>query len=410
MTSELSTALRLRGRAVVQLVFRTLLATTPRLPHLVVSGFPATEGNAVEMVRAASRRYPGRIFWLVPDVAIAAEVLDAIGLDGATNIDIVSNRSAKAVLCTATAEVIMFTHGVFGNPAPVRRKTMVNLWHGGGFKGSIMVTKDGKPSVRSDFLIGSTKLIGPILAEQSMVSPEHLLVLGNPRTAQFARTRPEHLTRLGIDPGKPFVVWMPTFRKNRGHGLREAWAEVQGDRGQLNATAAEGARILVDHGITVVVKPHPQDADSRAIEGALIVTNDDLARAGVQLYELLGGAAGLLTDYSSVWIDYLALDRPIGFVVPDREAYTAGRGFDPPDALDWLPGPRVLDPADFAEFARDVNEGGQRTRQLRLDAVEHWGHVHFPDGPDRILDELAARGVFRQPLLEPARAEEHDGS
>ena len=115
--------------------------------------------------------------------------------------------------------------------------------------------------------------------------------------------------------------------------MTSGWSDVNGSAVDVNAVMAEGVEVLrQEFDITVVVKPHPQDAESRRIPGALVVTNDDLSAVGLQLYELIGASRGLLTDYSSVWVDYLALDRPVGFVVPDEDDYTRGRGFDPPDA------------------------------------------------------------------------------
>ena len=94
--------------------------------------------------------------------------------------------------------------------------------------------------------------------------------------------------------------------------------------------------------IQLVVKPHPMDADRRRGQGIVTVTDEDLLRAGVTLYGLLGQSRGLVTDYSSVWVDYLLVDRPMAFLVPDRDRYD--RRLLPSDVLDWVPG-EVVDGA-----------------------------------------------------------------
>ncbi len=148
------------------------------------------------------------------------------------------------------------------------------------------------------------------------------------------------LDRLGISADRPFVLWMPTFRQNKGRGLTASWSDVTPDgASDVNAVMARGVDILTrEFGVSVVVKPHPQDAESRRIEGARVITNEDLRDAGVQLYELIGASSALLTDYSSVWIDYLALDRPIGFVVPDESGYTGGTRIRPARRARLAPG------------------------------------------------------------------------
>lgn len=383
------------------------MALTPRSAHLVIHGFPVDEGNAVEMLRASAGRYQGPVYWLVPDVDQGRSVLESSGADPYGRIRLVKHRSFAGFRRFVTAEVSMFTHGLYGNPGRVKRKTMVNLWHGGGFKGAVMSDSKGRPAIHSDYLIASSRQFGEILARQSGLPAGGLLLTGNPRIDQFTAAASVPLDRLGIPTDRPFVLWMPTFRRNRGRGLTASWSDVTpDDASDVNAVMARGVEILTrEFGVSVVVKPHPQDAESRRIDGALVVTNEDLREAGVQLYELIGASSALLTDYSSVWIDYLALDRPIGFVVPDEPGYTSGRGFDPPDALEWLPGPKLRTLVDVREFGRDVRDGGSRSSARRWEVAEHIGHVSGPRVADRIMDELAARAVFSRPL----RSGEEDG-
>lgn len=382
------------------MLVRWAMALTPRSAHLVIHGFPVDEGNAVEMLRASARRYPGPVYWLVPDVDQGRSVLESAGADPSGRIQLVEHRSFAGVRRFVTAEVSMFTHGLYGNPKRVRRKTMVNLWHGGGFKGAVMSDAKGRPAIHSDYLVASSRQFGEILARQSGLPAGGLLLTGNPRIDQFATASSVPLDRLGIPVDRPFVLWMPTFRRNKGRGLTDSWSDVSpDDASDVNAVMARGVDILSrEFGVSVVVKPHPQDAESRRIDGAFVVTNEDLRNGAVQLYELIGASSALLTDYSSVWIDYLALDRPIGFIVPDERGFTSGRGFDPPDALDWLPGPKLRTLDDVREFGRDTRDGGSRSSARRREVAEHIGHVGGPHVADRIMDELEARGIFSRPL------------
>ena len=142
------------------MLVRWAMALTPRSAHLVIHGFPVDEGNAVEMLRASARRYPGPVYWLVPDVDQGRSVLESAGADPSGRIQLVEHRSFAGVRRFVTAEVSMFTHGLYGNPKRVRRKTMVNLWHGGGFKGAVMSDAKGRPAIHSDYLVASSRQFG----------------------------------------------------------------------------------------------------------------------------------------------------------------------------------------------------------------------------------------------------------
>jgi hypothetical protein len=69
------------------------MVLTPPSPHLVIHGFPVDEGNAVEMLRASARRYPGSVYWLVPDVDQGRAVLESSGADPDRRVQLVEHRS-----------------------------------------------------------------------------------------------------------------------------------------------------------------------------------------------------------------------------------------------------------------------------------------------------------------------------
>jgi CDP-glycerol glycerophosphotransferase (TagB/SpsB family) len=124
--------------------------------------------------------------------------------------------------------------------------------------------------------------------------------------------------------------------------------------------------------------------------------DEQLAGAGVPLYGLLARSAGIITDYSSVWTDYLLLDRPIGFFIPDRDDYAGSRGLYPPDALTWLPGPELDSPESFRAFAAEVIAGESTWAQARREAAERLGLNPTRSAARDLLDELERRGALRK--------------
>ena len=91
----------------------------------------------------------------------------------------------------------------------------------------------------------------------------------------------------------------------------------------------------------------------------------------MQLYSLIGECGVLLTDYSSVYIDYLILNRPIGFIIDDFEEYKNSRGFvfDKPD--DWMPGEKIKTFEELEKFILDIKNGIDKYREVR-NALLSW--------------------------------------
>ena len=68
-------------------------------------------------------------------------------------------------------------------------------------------------------------------------------------------------------------------------------------------------------GIFLIIKKHPLQSGWSLDEGTYTniryVTEEMLQKSGIQLYELVGLMDGLISDYSSIAVDYMLLDRPL---------------------------------------------------------------------------------------------------
>ena len=82
------------------------------------------------------------------------------------------------------------------------------------------------------------------------------------------------------------------------------------------------------------------------------------------LYELLGMADKLITDYSSVYIDYLILDKPIGFFIPDLKKYSNDRGFYENNLNESLPGPILEQDNDLIDFIINNEDNYSQKRKI----------------------------------------------
>jgi hypothetical protein len=370
---------------ILRTTLRALSLVVPQSRSVVVSAFPATEGNGVEVARALLRRFDGRVVWLREGAVLPAEVQELVD----AGMDVVAKSSLAGLVAYLRAQVVFFTHGLYGSPPPSRRKPLVNLWHGDGPKDIRPGVTHGGALIPSTYLVGSTRLFSGHQGDALGVPPDRVLVTGNARTDQFQQPlAEERLARLGITGD--FVVWMPTFRRTRAVGAVRRWSET-------GATEApEDLRPLLEglreRDLQLVIKPHPMDADDRHWDGAVTITDEDLVGAGVTLYAVLGRSRGLVTDYSSVWVDYLLLDRPMAFLVPDRHSYV--RALLPPDVLDWAPGEVVEGDRPFESFLADLDCQGRAGAAMRARVAERIGLNPSTTAAEDLLDVLERLNVL----------------
>jgi hypothetical protein len=368
--------------ATLRVALRLLSRVVPQSRSVVLAVHPETEGNGLEVARALIRRYPGRVVWL-REAGVAPAEVRALSEQGMVLMKKASLAGLGAYL---RAEAVFFTHGLYGSPRPCARKPIVNLWHGDGPK-DIRPAKEVGALIASTYLVGSTLLFSDFQASAFGIPPDRVLVTGNPRTDQFWQPLDrDSLRRLGIT--RDFVVWMPTFRRARAVGAMRVRPDdlvPAADDGHEELTALlDGLR---QRDMQLLIKPHPMDADRRRWEGAVTVAEDDLVRAGVSLYGLLGASSGLVTDYSSVWVDYLLLDRPLAFLVPDRNSYR--RRLFPADVLEWVPG-ELVDREDrpFETFFADLDSQGGAGAALRHEVAQRIGLNTSRTAADDLLAAL----------------------
>lgn len=396
---------RVAVRSRVQTAFRTLVGPLLRhLPvrrHAVVYGWPDDEGNAVETVRALARRYRGTVYWLVTDLTYGGPFYATHELADTRRVVPVPKSSLRAHALALTAETTFYTHGLFNAVSPPENRLVVNLWHGDGPK----LAKDTH-LFRSTVVVAGTELWGSQRTARFGLPRESVAVVGNPRVDQLtAAPRSDVLTRLGLDPGLRTVLWLPTFRSGATADGR-TWHDTETLAGRPGVTELVDAlrRAADEHAVQLLVKPHPLDADTFTDLDVVVLPHERLRRAGVPFYSLLGAADAIISDISSVWVDFLALDRPVGFYIPDLEALQAGRGLNVEDLASLLPGPRIHDARDAARFVADVATRPDDLRPSRHPGFARIGVVPGPGAADRLLDWLdafqQARG--RDRLFTPA--------
>ena len=107
--------------------------------------------------------------------------------------------------------------------------------------------------------------------------------------------------------------------------------------------------------------------------------------------ELLLVADVLVTDYSSVMFEYALLERPMAFLAPDADAYTAERGFYL-DLRTDLPGPVFATTADLAAHLVSGAFDVERTRAF----ARRWFDVADGSAAARFVERVVLPGAARR--------------
>lgn len=186
----------------------------------------------------------------------------------------------------------------------------------------------------------------------------------------------ERLRAAGISTDKKIIVYAPTWKGARYNALEY-------DLDELKASV----KILTDRINTdeyeVFLRVHYflykvtfDDAEMRKICVPFTIDTD----------ELLGVVDILISDYSSIFFDFIETGKPVLFYVPDLENYTTSRGLYIP--MEEMPGPVSTTLEGIADSINRIDEVKEEYRE-KYEAMQAWCCVNR-DGhaADRVLDAV----------------------
>jgi CDP-glycerol glycerophosphotransferase (TagB/SpsB family) len=280
-------------------------------------------------------------------------------------------RSLRGVWLRFRAGVVVVTHGPYDvGGVAIGGATIVNVWHGIplktiGFDAEAredpwIVRRARRALARRYDLVTVPSTMAVHQFHTGLGVPrDRIRVVGYPRHDPIVRSVEDadvganeavrdRLATAGEEG--PVVLYLPTFR-TRGADLADRVDFAALDR----LLAATDARLFV--------KPHPFERCSTVADLEHVERLDGIE----DVYPLLDEFDVLVTDYSSVFLDYLLLDRPIVFYAPDLDTYRADRGFYY-DYETFVPGPIAADTAALVDHLADALAGdpyADRRRSLR---------------------------------------------
>lgn len=237
---------------------------------------------------------------------------------------------------------------------PAKNQISIQMWHGTSFKGFDQSTQKTNSFDKQFYTwtFASSEFFRPIVSRKFSVPEKNVWICGHPRTDVF-------YDKTVLNEQKPYIVWLPTFRQSSITGYSDS--ELGSSLPIFSETADWEAldQKLEETGTELAVKLHPlQDAvqlTKKSFKHIKIYDQERFKSENLDLYTWLADSAALLTDYSSVFYDYLLLDRPIGFTEDDMESYQDTRGFAVDDP-DWFrPGARLKTPEDVYHFIEDIS-------------------------------------------------------
>ncbi len=222
----------------------------------------------------------------------------------------------------------------------------VNTWHGTPLKSLGYDIPDSAATISNvlrnflsaDYMISANPFLTSIYREKYKLDGLYqgtIIEEGYPRNDRlFEAERPAVLEKLSsfgvpVDAGKKIILYAPTWKGSDYYKPEIDAEEFTGFKNTLEQ--------MIDTGTyQILIKPHQVVYKELAKSGKL---SEMMVPAEMDTNELLSVTDILISDYSSIFYDFLASGRPVLFYIRDLDKYQNERGLylKPSD----LPGPAL---------------------------------------------------------------------
>lgn len=263
--------------------------------------------------------------WLAANENVADTVRNAGG-------EAYTFNSKEGKQASHHAGVAIFTNGLddFGPWPKVGGAKLVFLGHGVGFKktynakysGTALLIKKTMDKVFSwinrDLTISTSEYNKRQRMKIASLNDENAVVItGQPRNDILKKKgiREDVFARLGLEPGKRLILYLPTYRGNAmgTDAMKNIVLDLYENK-KLQETLNQTNSVFIAklHPLTPPVELPDRD-NFRVMHYQEVESNQELLAAGDVL----------ITDFSSCCVDFALLDRPVIFYLPDKDNFVS---------------------------------------------------------------------------------------
>lgn len=211
-------------------------------------------------------------------------------------------------------------------------------------------------------------------------------LVGMPRDDIMYTAHPnkeEFLKNIGVeDPkNKQIIVSITTFRAEHDEATDFFKDEYplslnESDLEELNENLKKNNQVLI-------FKVHHAQKNVKvpaSLSNLKILNNNDLFKQNMDLHIFFTICDALLTDYSGGYFDYLNMDRPLGFILADKEKYMKNRGFTVDDLESIMPGNKIYSKEALLEFFLDIKNNVDKYKKERAKIRKNFLGDYGPNG------------------------------
>jgi CDP-glycerol glycerophosphotransferase (TagB/SpsB family) len=271
--------------------------------------------------------------------------------------------SIKGLYVLLQAKILVFTHGSKDffpySPNKSSKRVLINLFH------AIAVKKLGhsndknklKETRKWNYFVVSSPFEADFIKHQYSLTDNQILIFGQPRNDILINDKKQL-----IEGKDKIILYAPTFRET---SITNLFPFLDRNLRKLDA-------FLKRNNMKIMIRLHiNEEKKYRDSSQYKNLTNISFSGSAEHpsVNDLLPIVDAVITDYSSIALDFLLVNRPIAYIPYDYEKYKEERGFSF-DYFKYLPGEVLCTQSELEEFLK-MKEDKYLDKRLVLKSFFH---------------------------------------
>lgn len=264
-------------------------------------------------------------------------------------------KNGKKIALSAATWIVSWLDLPLGGMFLKFRRLVIHLGHGTPLKNIGLCEKDASIAKKIYYTINktnisyslaSTEFISEIISKCLNFSKKHILISGQPRTDSIFY---EPVTCSELNKNKFNILYAPTWRQYSPLILFPF----------DDFDSIKFENFLTENNIHIWIRFHPAYEETIP-KDILKIKNISLfsAKKYPEVMDYINCFDSLITDYSSIYLDYMLLEKPIMFLPYDLDEYEKLIGFTM-DYMENTPGPKPNNLEDFMKYLYDFKNNSE---------------------------------------------------
>lgn len=291
-----------------------------------------------------------RVIWLVSDKSKYEKVCEPAVF--------YNHKSIKGLWGFLRSHYIVRTHSLFDNLYNPKKQVLINAFHGMPIKAVVTVDRAHDDFDNFSFFPTTAEVFSDIISRDFSMAINRFPVLGMARN-DFLFEETDVIKILKLTGYKKIVLWMPTFRTSAIGNFSD------GKQSEMGIPCVKRPDLIIlneklkEENVLLLLKLHPWASSSvgdlSEYSNICNIKNEDIPYP-YTLYHLVSQADVLFTDFSSIYIDFLLVNKPVAFVIDDFNEYKNSRGFAFEPIEDYLAGKIITKFDELVEYIGSMDK------------------------------------------------------